>query len=154
MREHPRKLGPSRFMLLVAVAVLGLSLLSGCGGNKKVEFSISPAGLSQVENAAPSKDYALYVAATAVPSSAADLGSYSLVQCIAGETAVNRALAVLQGIQTGTGGSHNVSIAAGDGTADGIKKALAGQVTSGGKCLVLVKRSSPVPPDAVEVVLK
>ena len=154
MGEYRSRIRRSRFIPLVAVAILGLSLLSGCGGNKKVEFSISPAGLSQVQNAAPSKDYALYVPTTAVPASAADIGSYSLVQCIAGETAVNRGMAVLQGLQTGTGGSHNVSIAAGDGTADGIKKALAGQVTSGGKCLVLVKRGSPVPSDAVEVVLK
>lgn len=162
MSEYRSKLRQSRLISLVVVAILGLGFVSACGGtkNKKVEFSISPAGLSQVENAAPSKDYAIYVAAASVPASAADLLNYTIVQCVAGETAVNRASAVMMGITVGasqpSNGSINVNInvAAGDGTADGIKKALAGGDSNGAKALVLVKRGSTVPSDAVEVVLK
>jgi len=150
MSEYRSTLRQPRAILLVAVAILGLSLVSACGGakNSKVELSISPDGLSMVENAAPTKDYALYVAAASVPGSVADLGSYTFVQCTTGETAVNRIMAVASGIGAGTGGS-TVSIAGGDSTTEGIKKAL-----SGAKTLVLVKRGSQVPADAVEVVLK
>lgn len=154
-----------RLIALVAVAILALSLVSACGSkngsqNKKVEFTISSAGLSQVQNAAPSKDYALYVAGNSVPTSAADLLNYTIVQAVEGETVVNRASAVMMGIANGvagqSGGSINVNlnISSGDGTADGIKKALAGGDSSGGKALVLVKRGSTVPSDAVEIVLK
>ena len=156
MREYRSKLRLSRLVPLVAVAILGSSLVSACGGtkNSKVELSISPAGLSEVENAAPSKDYALYVAAGSVPRSAADLANYAVVLCT-GETAVNRAMAVQMGILDGIGGSHNINTwPAGDSTADGIKKALAGELTGGQKSLVIVKRGSEVPSDAVEVVLK
>lgn len=157
MRECGGKIRFSVLICVVTVSVLVLGLATGCGGNKKVEFSISPSGLSRVENAAPKKDYALYVAAASVPGSAGDLAVYAVVQCITGETAVNRAMAVQTGIVdgAGSGGSSSINIyPAGDGTADGIKKALAGELTSGAKCVVLVKRGSPVPADAVEVVLK
>lgn len=157
MSECRGKIRFSRLICVVAVSVLGLGLASGCSGNKKAEFSISPSGLSKVENAAPKKDYALYVAAASVPGSAGDLAGYAVVQCITGETAVNRAMAVQTGIVDGAGGGGSSSIniyPAGENTADGIKKALAGELTSGAKCLVLVKRGSPVPADAVEVVLK
>ena len=161
MSDYRSKLRRSRLIALVAVAILGLSLVSACGSkNKKVEFSISSTGLSQVQNAAPSKDYALYVAGNSVPASAADLLNYTIVQAVEGEAAVNRASAVMMGITVGasqpSNGSINVNInvAAGDGTADGIKKALAGGDSNGAKALVLVKRGSTVPSDAVEVVLK
>jgi hypothetical protein len=57
-------------------------------------------------------------------------------------------MGIVTGVGGSSGGSFNANVAAGDSTADGIKKALAGG------SLVLVKRGSEVPSDAVEVVLK
>jgi len=148
----------SRFSIfpLIALTILGLSLVTACGGTKerKVELKISRSGLNEVLNAAPRDDYALYVAADSVPSSAADLANYAVIQCT-GDNEVNRGIQVGMGIQVGIGvSSTNINIGTGDSSAAGIEKALGGGESGGSKSLVLVKRGSEVPSDAVEVVLK
>jgi hypothetical protein len=144
---------------LIVVAMLAAVALAACGGTKGkkvVELDISPKGVSQIERAAPSADFAFYVAAESVPTVAADLKPYALVDCtrpggdLSGNE--NQELGVAIGIANGIGNwgvEHTIYACS-----EGIANALGGNDSDGAKALVLAKRASEAPSDAVEIVFK
>ena len=124
----------------LAIVIFLATLLSACGGVKKVEIDIPDGGLNEVENAAPTEDYAFYVSSDSVPQSAGELQQFGLRACT-GETVANRAIQIGMGL-----GITNIS--GGYSTTECIRKAV------GTKTLVVTQRANKPPSGVVEIVFK
>jgi len=125
-------------MALVLIGFLMISL-SACG-NKKVEIDIADQALNLVENAAPSVDYAFFVASDSVPQSANELPQYKLIACT-GDGVMNRAIQIGMGLGMS-------SISSGGSNADCIKQANVADT------LLVTQRDNKPSSGMVEIIFK
>lgn len=139
--------------LLRSVLILLVILFYGGCDTKQIEFDISEQGLTKVTNAAPSNGFALYVSAKSVPKLVGDLEHYDIVGCT-GESAGNRAIQVKLGIQIGIQGTKNIGFAMGENSTECIQEALDGKTTKDSRVIVLTKRTTKPPSNAVEISFK
>jgi hypothetical protein len=136
-RIWPIALAIGIVVALVAVAGIFLVVKGSASGPQKITITMPTSGLTLIDNAAPSDTYAFYTSTVSEPSSASDLGTYTVVLCT-GDPVANRAMQIYMGL-----GIYDMSVSQpGPSTAACIKDALATP-----KTIVVTQKTTPLPTD-------